>query len=330
MSSKVHPEELSQPSSNVQENLAAQINKEEEKKNQSDVKGSEDKISGKHQEENPDELKEEEDDDKDLPPPEEENADGKKDKKKKKHDYASESIFSGEEQLKESRVGKKLSDLTTKRVIVIVLLLLLFMPMFDSDFFNDLPPSNQYQGGLLAEIYNVEESTIEEKHAFRDYYVDYESGLTPPMVYVEIPLDEDYTFTKDGWDIDELRQSEKTEIFEETENYGTIYGFTTNREQAIFESGLNIGRTLFICVVLTFGAMIFSHDANVLVLTPIERMIEKVNKIAKNPMTARDEKIVKDDDAGAGNETVDIENAIVKIGGLLALGFGDAGSEIVA
>lgn len=76
--------------------------------------------------------------------------------------------------------------------------------------------------------------------------------------------------------------------------------------------------------------MIFSYDANKLVLTPIERMIEKVNKIAKNPMTARDESIVKDQDAGDGNETVDIENAIVKIGGLLALGFGDAGSEIVA
>jgi hypothetical protein len=29
-------------------------------------------------------------------------------------------------------------------------------------------------------------------------------------------------------------------------------------------------------------------------------------------------------------ETIDIENAIVKIGTLLALGFGDAGSEIIA
>lgn len=39
---------------------------------------------------------------------------------------------------------------------------------------------------------------------------------------------------------------------------------------------LNIGRTLFIILVLGFGALLFSNDANVLVLRPLERMIQKV------------------------------------------------------
>ena len=35
----------------------------------------------------------------------------------------------------ESRVGKKLSDLTTKRVIFLVLMMLLILPLFDAEFY---------------------------------------------------------------------------------------------------------------------------------------------------------------------------------------------------
>lgn len=45
-------------------------------------------------------------------------------------------------------------------------------------------------------------------------------------------------------------------------------------------------KTIFVCIVLTFGALMFSKDANDLALRPIERMIDKVNKIAKNPIQA--------------------------------------------
>jgi len=36
------------------------------------------------------------------------------------------------------------------------------------------------------------------------------------------------------------------------------------------------------------GAMLFSKDANDLALRPIERMIIKVNKIAKNPISSKE------------------------------------------
>lgn len=67
----------------------------------------------------------------------------------------------------------------------------------------------------------------------------------------------------------------------------------------------------------------FSKDANDIALGPIERMIDKVNKIAKNPISSKDLKLRQAD--SDGYETTVIENAIVKIGQLLALGFGDAG-----
>jgi len=49
---------------------------------------------------------------------------------------------------------------------------------------------------------------------------------------------------------------------------------------------LSIIRTVFVIVVLTIGALYFSKDANDLVLTPIEKMVNKVKEIGKNPLRA--------------------------------------------
>jgi len=112
--------------------------------------------------------------------------------------------------------------------------------------------------------------------------------------------------------------------------------------------------------MLAVGAMTFSHDANVLVLRPIERMISKVEKIRDNPLYAMklgdetyreqqeqereplDTKKEKNEATHCCRrwtrrreksvqtlETKILENAIIKLGKLLALGFGEAGSEII-
>jgi hypothetical protein len=41
-----------------------------------------------------------------------------------------------------------------------------------------------------------------------------------------------------------------------------------------------------VCIILTLSAVFFSNDANELVLTPIEKMLTKVRRIAKNPLKA--------------------------------------------
>jgi hypothetical protein len=60
-----------------------------------------------------------------------------------------------------------------------------------------------------------------------------------------------------------------------------------NKQVAI----LGICRTIFICIVLAIASIYFSNDATVLVLNPIERMLEKVRLIAKNPLAAASDEI---------------------------------------
>ena len=50
---------------------------------------------------------------------------------------------------KESRLSKKVSDITTQKVIIIVLLLLFLMPLFSADYFFDPPTSIDYMAKHL-------------------------------------------------------------------------------------------------------------------------------------------------------------------------------------
>ena len=49
------------------------------------------------------------------------------------------------------------------------------------------------------------------------------------------------------------------------------------------------------CCVLTIASIFFTNDANTLVLNPIERMLEKVRLIARNPLAAASDEV---DNAG--------------------------------
>jgi hypothetical protein len=103
----------------------------------------------------------------------------------------------------------------------------------------------------------------------------------------------------DGNVDDDLRDSEKTEFSSQLDKNAfqkTHPGLVVNdllidpndedqlfrvevntRSSAIFEAGLSLGKTIFVCIVLTMGSLFFSKDANDLALRPIERMMNKVN-----------------------------------------------------
>eukprot|EP00927_Polykrikos_kofoidii_P007052 TRINITY_DN12881_c0_g1_i2.p1 TRINITY_DN12881_c0_g1~~TRINITY_DN12881_c0_g1_i2.p1 ORF type:complete len:814 (+),score=178.06 TRINITY_DN12881_c0_g1_i2:68-2443(+) len=120
--------------------------------------------------------------------------------------------------------------------------------------------------------------------------------------------------------------------------------------------------TVFVLCLLVFGSLMFSSDANRLVVNPVEKMIKRVELIRENPLIAMrmaDEEFKAEEVAKArlkrmrkerlrlmatglltcemcnpkgGNEpmeTVILEKTIIKLGSLLALGFGEAGANII-
>ena len=68
----------------------------------------------------------------------------------------------------------------------------------------------------------------------------------------------------------------------------------TNYLVAVFDSrsnsrllaGLSLGRTFFVCVILTLGSILFRKDASDVIIGPLLVMIEKIRRIADNPLDA--------------------------------------------
>mmetsp|Transcript_26686 Transcript_26686/g.76902 ORF Transcript_26686/g.76902 Transcript_26686/m.76902 type:complete len:938 (-) Transcript_26686:50-2863(-) len=122
------------------------------------------------------------------------------------------------------------------------------------------------------------------------------------------------------------------------------------------EASFNIIKTAFICVVLCMASLLFTRDANQLVLQPVEQMITKVEAIRDDPLVAMkmaDDEFKREEmlrikaskldgslirccrnlfakDRNNLMETVILEKTIIKLGSLLALGFGEAGTNIVS
>jgi class 3 adenylate cyclase len=239
----------------------------------------------------------------------------------------------------ESRVGKRLSDLTIKRVILLVLCLLLFLPLFEIEFYVTVQTSYDYGAKVLAEFRGEAgfETVYQE---YKDYHDD---GEIRPLFYLSYEqLGRAFT-----WDDDQPKNYRNEE--KAVADQDKVVGFFDLRAETRLSAGLNICKTVFVLIVLTLGALFFTSDATNLVITPIEKMIKKVQRIAENPMRAKTDKSVDELYAflnkpeGEGwfskicrakkdkteYETQLIENTIIKIGVLLALGFGEAGSMII-
>lgn len=95
---------------------------------------------------------------------------------------------------------------------------------------------------------------------------------------------------------------------------------------------LNLVRTAFIVAALGLGITLVQRDAARLVLRPMERMLSKVRAVAENPLATKRARL---EARGVPEreklmETRILENAINKICSLLAVGFGDAGAEVIA
>ncbi len=93
---------------------------------------------------------------------------------------------------------------------------------------------------------------------------------------------------------------------------------------------MSIGRTIFVCILLIITTMLFSNDLEFAAIAPLEEMFDTVKKIAQHPLNALREieeknlcmENIDEEYAVLNTEPRVLQNTIVKIGSLLAIGFG--------
>ncbi|CAD8054540.1 unnamed protein product [Paramecium sonneborni] len=267
--------------------------------------------------------------------------------------------------VKETNVGTKLSDLVMRRVITIIVSILISIPVLSLDTYQET--INSYDSGIfrIAQFknnYNIVESLTQQ-------YVGFHQEEIYPILAVFVqrqnvsensPKFNDSNFVifnyskKQDWfketsnTLDEYRQSDRQYYASVDANDILVTCSVAdlveyNKTNAI----LSIFQTIFVCIVLAASAVLFNKDVNELVIEPIERMMEKIELIAQNPLEAvyieeqedlimeqlekdEDDEMIKQKYIEKKMETYMLQRLIMKVGALLAVGFGEAGSEIIA
>lgn len=230
----------------------------------------------------------------------------------------------------ETFVGMKLSDLINKRIISIILVMLIVLPIFDTEFYLQ---DFSWSTDLLLFNSFLDSSNFETvKSKFFKLYEDSEYPL--------INLKFDYRGKEIEWtgdsDLDNLR-------------YDEIFYVSENSTEAIFDIRtqteligiLDITRTIFVMLLLTMGSFTFSRDTERMIINPIRDVTEKVRKIASDLTILLEKKQKKVlvllpwykrcfyTENEEFPEIVLIENTITRIGLLLVLVFGEAGTKII-
>ena len=133
------------------------------------------------------------------------------------------------------------------------------------------------------------------------------------------------TVTRDVYEIDqdaidELRNQE-LELYWSDDN--TLLAVVDVRQQAVDGSWCNLISITGILVILIGSSAILTQDSNDIVVVPIQRIIESVNKMEKTLSYLTDAD-------GEALEMQRIAGAMDKMALLLKIGFGDAGNAIIS
>lgn len=88
-----------------------------------------------------------------------------------------------------------------------------------------------------------------------------------------------------------LRKAEYSSVILQAKDGKEFIAAFSTKAYVRAEATINMIRTSFLILVLGASSILFTRDAQILVLDPLERMIEKVKLIAKNPLIAASEEV---------------------------------------
>ncbi|CAD8085296.1 unnamed protein product [Paramecium primaurelia] len=267
------------------------------------------------------------------------------------------SNLSQSDQIKESNVGSQLQDLVMRRAITIIIAILISIPILTLDTYSEI--INSYDSG----IFRI--SQFRKNQPLTDMlikqYVQFHNHEIYPIQSVQVLKDDlnkkyteyNYTTNPDWFQETEMLKSQyrfsdqqyfvTTDVNNQLITYSVSDLVDYNKINAI----LSIFQTVFVCIVLALSAVLFNKDVTELIIEPIETMIQKIELIANNPLEAvnieeqedlitqeleknNDYKKIRQRHIEQMSETYLLQKLIMKIGALLAVGFGEAGSEIIA
>jgi len=242
-----------------------------------------------------------------------------------------------------SAVGKRMKDLIIIEVIFMTLVLMFIYPLFSMD---EQDFSRQHTFPQIVMSYNYstfeaqlasykttgetfsESTLLHVMIAGKRVYSSFDSAAWPscfnhydPTADPVLGLDD----PSDGCppEISHLRCNflERYQVGDDLTGNVAIWNNAYQQRQGALK---NISQTIFLIAVLFVMFTALSNDVTSLVVRPIESMVDIVQKLAMNPT------LQLEGQNKSKYETEAVRVALAKIVGLMQLGFGGAGHEIIS
>ncbi len=269
----------------------------------------------------------------------------------------------------ESKTSKIVTDSITKKVIILIISILILLPILEEDFY--AADDNKIYLILANLISNYLKLFNHNNQINNNFFIyndnrnnsnNFINGNFLPSnlnstIFNLILIEHDFFFpivnitnnnniyySNNTFENLEMRKSDLDTAISHDNAIVIIFSLSN---QSNLLALLNIIKTLCLCFLVTIATIYFERDVKNLVLDPLESMIEIVDKVAKDPIKARNldnletgmkslmtkmnsNTLVNNKKKLKNEYEVNlIKSAIMKISALLAIGIGEAGKEII-
>ena len=234
----------------------------------------------------------------------------------------------------ESKISRTLAEKNQKILIILILTTLFLTPVFQANTFFQPVPAPDFGLDQLMSFYDNYTLGVSFQQIYNSSYTEFIKRMDNyeyPLIELKVPI---FGSTKYNDDRGDLRSDEYTVIA--STNGGELTYSLKKFNQ--YEAIISIARTIMVCILLTVSSYIINRDSTRLVLDPIERMIERIRIVAKNPMALCSEEEIESEGALAmiqsknkkkdknkkevdaqQNETAFLESSLFTLGRLLGL-----------
>lgn len=234
--------------------------------------------------------------------------------------------------MSESKISQILTESINKKIILMILFILLILPFIDDDYYDDDSDQNyrvitSYFYSFFT-IYSVNNNFINS--TINSYF---SNSSDPNFPIINITYNGALVFTNSSLSNSLFRPEEIRYSYTNDGSLTIVYScLGLNQMVAICD----IFKVLYVAIIVGLLIILLDEDAKKNVLYPIEVLIEIIGKIAQDPIGAHKAKNLRNGvkaellkDVSENGEIKIIEASIIKISTLLAIGFGNAGSDII-
>ncbi len=199
----------------------------------------------------------------------------KQNEKENKEDEESE-----ENIIKESKISKLVTESLTKKVIILILILLVIFPLLNDDFWNS---DSIITYDFIAQILSLHYAMFQTR-GIKNNQIDITKLYDLKFPPVNITINGIIYYLNDNFNNFDFRYRELSTVYSDDAMVRIVYSI---RKESKLTALLNLFQTIFVCFALTISSILFENDAENLVLKPLEIMIEIVDKVAKDPIGAK-------------------------------------------